>query len=526
MKKFLLSLLIGCSSIYSIADENILSLKHSITDNGIVYPSSFETDTKKMMENWYMQNYIELANKSDKSTIGATDEVYIDRLGKLPYVIDMPFNSIVKSNIEMYIRKRDLVERMLGMSLYYLPIFEAALDKEGLPEELKYLPVIESALNPYAKSPAKAVGLWQFMRPTAKGLGMEINSLIDERRDPIRSSNMGAKYLKQLYETFNDWSLAIAAYNCGPGNVNKAIRRSGAANPDYWAIYHHLPKETRGYVPAFIAACYIMNYYHHHNISPALAKRPLITDTIHVSRRIHFKQISAVLDIPIEEIRTLNPQYLKDVIPGDIHPYALILPSQQVHCYIMSEDSIANYDVDKYKRRTVVEPGEYFNDPNGKYIVKEEILYHKVKKNENLRKIARRYDVDADDIKKWNGLRSNKLKRGKTLKIIKYTRTRVVKDDSTATSSTSQLTIADSTSKSTADTVKPTPKKESKPAYQETKPKKKEKKSQYTTHKVRKGESLGKIAQRYGVTIKQIQRANNIKGTKIKAGQRLKIPKK
>ncbi len=527
MKKFLISLFIGCSSIYAVADENILSLKHSITDNDIVYPSSFETDTKKMMENWYMQNYIELANKNNQQpTITATDDVYIERLGLLPYVIDMPFNSIVKSNIEMYIRKRDLVERMLGMSLYYLPIFEAALDKEGLPEELKYLPVIESALNPYAKSPAKAVGLWQFMRPTAKGLGMEINSLIDERRDPIRSSDMGAKYLKQLYNTYNDWSLAIAAYNCGPGNVNKAIRRSGAANPDYWAIYHHLPKETRGYVPAFIAACYIMNYYNLHNISPALAKRPLITDTIQVSRRIHFKQISAVLDIPIEEIRTLNPQYLKDVIPGDIHPYALILPSQQVHCYIMSEDSIANYDVDKYKRRTVVEPGEYFNDPNGKYIVKEEILYHKVKKNENLRKIANQYDVEINDIKKWNGLRSNKLKRGKTLKIIKYTRTRVVKDDSTATSSTSQLTIADSTSKSTADTVKPTPKKESKPAYKETRPKKKEKKSQYTTHKVRKGESLGKIAQRYGVTVKQIQKANNISGTKIKIGQKLKIPKK
>ncbi len=523
MKKFIFSLLIGCSSLYAVADENILSLKYSITDNDIVYPSSFETDTKKMMENWYMQNYIELANKNNQQqTITATDDVYIQRLGLLPYVIEMPFNSIVKSNIEMYIRKRDLVERMLGMSLYYLPIFEDALDKEGLPEELKYLPVIESALNPYAKSPAKAIGLWQFMRPTAKGLGLEINSLIDERRDPIRSSEMGAKYLKQLYETFNDWSLAIAAYNCGPGNVNKAIRRSGAANPDYWAIYHHLPKETRGYVPAFIAACYIMNYYNHHNISPALAKRPLITDTIHVSRRVHFKQIAAVLDIPIEEIRTLNPQYIKDVIPGDIHPYALILPSQQVHCYIMSEDSIANYDVDKYKRRTVVQPGEYFNDPNGKYIVKEEVLYHKVKKNENLRKIAARYDVDADDIKKWNGLRSNKLKRGKTLKIIKFTRTCITPNDTTQ-NSTNAPVVAGSTA---ADTIKPATKKETKPVYQETKPKKKETKPKYITHKVRKGESLGKIANKYGVTVKQIQRANNIKGTKIKAGQRLKIPKK
>jgi N-acetylmuramoyl-L-alanine amidase len=192
----------------------------------------------------------------------------------------------------------------------------------------------------------------------------------------------------------------------------------------------------------------------------------------------------------------------------------------------MSEDSIANYDVDKYKRRTVVEPGEYFNDPNGKYVVKEEVIYHKVKKNENLRNIARRYDVDADDIKKWNGLRSNKLKRGKTLKIIKYTRTRVVKDDTTTTTATStNLTaIADSTSEATADTIKPVARKETKPAYQETKPKEKEKKPQYTTHKVRKGESLGKIAAKYGVTVNQIKQANDLSDTKIQIGQSLKIP--
>ncbi len=524
MKKLLLSLIIGCSAVTAFADESILSLKHSITDNNLVYPNSFETNIKELQENWYMQNYIELAgqNKNFRAATKATDEEYIERLGKLPYTIEMPFNSLVRSNIEMYIRKRDLVERMLGMSLYYFPIFEAALEKEGLPDELKYLPVIESALNPFAKSRAKALGLWQFMRPTAKGMGLECNSLVDERQDPIRSSEMGAKYLKQLYNTYNDWSLAIAAYNCGPGNVNKAIRRSGAANPDYWAIYHHLPAETRGYVPAFIAACYIMNYHNLHGISPALAKRPLITDTIHVSKRVHFKQIAQVLDIPVDEIEALNPQYLKQVIPGDIHPYALILPSQQIHCYIMSEDSILDTDADKYKRRTVVEPGEYFNDPNGKYKIVEEVKWHKVRKNETLRKIANRYDVEQSDIKKWNGLRSNKLKRGKTLKIVITKRVRIEESDSVKPAET-PIAASDST-KTKADSTKVETKKETPKVDKPEKPAKP--KQKYTTYKVKSGDNLGKIAQRHGVTIKQIQKANNLRGTRINSGQRLKIPVK
>ncbi|MDE6130668.1 MAG: lytic transglycosylase domain-containing protein, partial [Muribaculaceae bacterium] len=279
---------------------SILSIKDTIHDNSVIVPESFETDVKKMQENWYLKNYAQLDRNADsRPNPVTTDQDYIDRLGLIPSVIEMPFNSIVKNFIVMYSeRKRQLVENMLGMSLYYMPIFEEALERHGLPLELKYLPVIESALNPSAVSRAGAAGLWQFMPGTATQLGLEINSLVDMRRDPISSSEAAARYLKQLYGIFGDWSLAIASYNCGPGNVAKAIRRAGGGKKDFWEIYPFLPAETRGYVPAFIAANYVMNHYDKHNISPALARKPILTDTVHISRRVPFRQISDVLAIP------------------------------------------------------------------------------------------------------------------------------------------------------------------------------------------------------------------------------------
>lgn len=546
MKQTLISaLFLGISAITVSAAPSILSLRDTISDNSIIYPESFETDTRKMMENWYLQTYTVLDRQADDRTaVPTTDEVYIDRLSKLPTVIEMPYNHIVRDYIKMYTeRKQSLVENMLGMSLYYMPIFEQALDRYGLPLELKYLPVIESALNPTAVSRAGATGLWQFMTNTASGLGLEINSLVDERRDPIRSSDAAAKYLKQLYDTYGDWSLAIASYNCGPGNINKALRRAGGGKKDFWEIYPYLPAETRGYVPAFIAANYVMNYYNMHNISPALARRPIITDTVHVTRRVNFHQISDVMNIPMEELRILNPQYRTDVIPGHIKPYTLVLPSIQAYCYIANEDSIVNHDADKYAMRDVVEPGETKGSDNkGEYVEELVVKYHKVKRGETLASIAKKYGVTASSIRKANGI-GKKVKRGQKLKINTYKRRYItpappVSNDTQLTDTTSSAVqdtipaVSDVPTVAPADTVERDSVSTAPAGNTNIKEPAGTSQSENTAtpkstvHKVKSGESLSKIASRYGVTVNDIKKANNLNSDNIRAGQKLKIPAK
>ena len=416
--------------------NNILTLKQSITDHDIVFPESFETDTRALMENWYLQNYTILDSDVENKDVGeVSEDEYIKRLKAMPTIIEMPYNQVVRSYIDRYVkRNRTLVEEMLGMSLYYMPIFEQALEKEGLPLELKYLPVIESALNPNAVSRAGAAGLWQFMVGTGKGLGLEVNSLVDERRDPYRSSEKAATYLKDLYSIYNDWSLAIAAYNCGPANVNKALKRAGGENPDFWDIYNYLPRETRGYVPAFIAANYIMTYFKRHNISPGLARKPLITDTISISQRVHFNQIAHVLNMPIEEIRVLNPQYRQDVIPGNNHPYTLVLPSQQVYSYIMSEDSILAWHPEVYNHRDVVEPGGTTvssdkDESNYTYETRMVTEYHKVRRGETASSIAAHYGMSPSTFASINGLRGGYVKRGQVVKVQTQKRVRVKREE-------------------------------------------------------------------------------------------------
>lgn len=533
--------------------QSVLSISDASLESSLIMPESCETNTKAMLEDWYLKNYIVLDYEADKKNTGNLDDaLIIERLGKLPTVIEMPFNSIVKGAIRYYANRPQLVENMLGLSLYYMPIFEAALERHQMPLELKYLPVIESALVPTAVSKAGAGGLWQFMPPTAKGLGLEINSLVDQRRDPYLASDAAARYLKQLYQTYDDWSLAIAAYNCGPGNVNKALRRAGDGKHDFWEIYPFLPAETRGYVPTFIAANYIMNYHKDHNISPALARRPLVTDTVHVTRRVHFDQISQVMDIPVAELRALNPQFRTDLIPGDIRPYSLVLPSLQAYAYIVNEDSIVNHNATKYSRRGVVEPASGAvtgRDSRGEYYDEEVVKWHTVKKGETLSKIARKYGISVAEIRKYNRV-GKSVKAGKKLKIVSTRRVYkpktetpevlpavtdtavtdiAVRPDSIVSAPVDSLNAAGNVEaafsapkeeKKVEETPRVAPKAEPKAA----KAKKKQEAPKPRTHKVRKGENLSKIAARYGTTVDKIKKANNLKNNNIQAGQRLSIP--
>lgn len=517
---------------------NVRDVNTDIDPASITLPASFEVDVDKMMQEWYLTNYAIIDRDADKrANVEVTDEVYIDRLQRLPNVIEMPFNPVVRSFIKMYVeRKRGLVEAMLGKSLYYMPIFEQALDRYGLPMELKYLPIIESSLKPDAVSPAGATGLWQFMTSTAIGEGLEVNSLVDERRDPYSSSDAAVRYLKKLYDIYDDWTLAIAAYNCGPGNVNKAIRRAGGIK-DFWGIYFFLPRETRDYIPAFIAANYTMNYYPEHNISPALAKKPIVTDSIHISRRVHFQQISDVLGIPMDELRALNPQYRKDVIPGNIRPYALTLPNLQVYNYLANEDSIVNHDAEKYARVEEVTLGQDSKGQTGEYVDELVVKYHKVRKGETLRSIAKKYGVSTSDVRKANGGKK-RLKRGTTLRIETYKRRYIETADSTkVTTPTDSINLRldstqakiDSTNvasdaNSVVSNAMTTSNEKNDRANKQNN--NKQKKPKTTNYTVKSGDNLSKIAKKHGVSVEDIKNANNLKSDNIIAGQKLKIPAK
>src|SRR5690554_2713068 len=321
----------------------------SIRDDAILFPESMTEQLSDLLEAWQLDLKDVEVDCSMGQNVLFHDSIYTQRLHSMPSEMELSYNSVVKKYIDMYAdRKREQVSYMLALGDYYFPMFEQLLDLYGLPLELKYLPVIESALNPVAVSRMGATGLWQFMLRTGKGYGLEVNSLVDERRDPYKATEAAVHYLKDLFAIYGDWNLVIAAYNCGPGNVNKAIARSGGKR-DYWQIYYHLPRETRGYVPAFIAANYIMNHYADHRICPAHSYNTTTAlDTVHVNERIHLEQIAGVLDLSLSELRRLNPQFKKDVIPGDSKAYALVLPSEKMYTFIDKSDEIMNYNRSSY----------------------------------------------------------------------------------------------------------------------------------------------------------------------------------
>lgn len=338
-------------------EEEIVITDKDGHEDIIEVPEGMVINLDDVLQEYNAQQYLQIDTTCRMSNENPTysQEVYVDRLKRLPTAMEMPWNDVVQKFIDRYSgRLRRSVSYMLGASNFYMPIFEQALEVYGLPLELKFLPVIESALNPNAVSPVGAGGLWQFMNATGKRYGLKINSMIDERRDAVKASYAAAHYLSDLYNIFGDWSLVIAAYNCGPGNINKAIQRAGGKR-DYWEIYPYLPSETRGYVPAFIAANYIMTYYCEHNICPMLTKLPVQTDTIMLYRNLHFEQVSQVLGIDIKELRALNPQYRRDIVTGYSEPTDLRLPVEYISKYIELEDSIFAYDVSALMKRDLVE---------------------------------------------------------------------------------------------------------------------------------------------------------------------------
>ena len=342
-------------------EDELIVIDQSGNEEVIDFPEAMTYDLDSLLNEYMAKTYLsaEDCNMRNENPY-YPEEVYIDRLSRMPTVMEMAHNKVVQQFIDRYAsRLRGTISYVLGAGNFYMPIFEEALEAYQIPLELKYLPVIESALNPRAVSRVGATGLWQFMLATGKQYNLQINSLVDERRDPIKASYAAAHLLSDLYKVFGDWNLVIAAYNCGPGNVSKAIQRSGGSK-DYWHIYPYLPRETRGYVPAFIAANYMMTYYSQHNICPMSSRLPAKTDTVMVNRKIHLEQISKVLNIDMEMLRSLNPMYRHDIIPGNTEPYALRLPQADITRFIEQEDAICNYRASELlTNRIQVEVNDY-----------------------------------------------------------------------------------------------------------------------------------------------------------------------
>ena len=513
MRLFVLTILIFLS---------FLNLKAFELPDTIVIKSDLNTekiaaDLDSLVNTWYVKAALQnnpVDFSDDTAGVQYPDSVYKSRLDRINSVIRLPFNSIIRNHIHVYtIKQRDKFSAVLGLKDYYFPMIEDIFDSYGLPAELKYMAVIESALNPNAVSRAGATGLWQFMFSTGRFYGLTINSVVDERRDPVKSTYAAAKYIKDLYNIYNDWILVIAAYNCGPGNVNKAIRRSGNKK-DYWDIYYRLPRETRGYIPQFVAATYGLNYYADHNIRPLPLNIPVATDTIMINKDIHLAQISEVMKIPYGELRALNPQYRTGLVPGSSKPFSLTLPMSHLGDFIDLNDTIRNYKPDVYLNNTT-----RLVDPSRSTWVPADIkgktkLVYIVKEGDNLGFISEWYHVGLSELRYWNNIYRNTIYIGQ--KLVVY----VDPSKSEYYSKVDSMSFAEKQAMS----GKTVPVNTSAPSASVTS----ETDGDYITYTVRSGDTIWDIVKLFDdVTTTDVLTLNNISNPdKIQVGQKLKIRKK
>lgn len=510
-------------NIFTLSSNTVMQdTIRSLPEEEVIIDLNFDENLDSLLNLYYvgqsMANNPDFWNNESDSLIPSfSDSVYIDRLKRIPTVVDLTYNSIVRRYIDVYARqKRSSVEVMLGLSQYYFPLFDDIFDFYGIPNEMKYMSIIESALNPRAHSRARAVGLWQFMYGTGKLYGLDINSMVDERRDPIKSTHASARFVKDLYTIYKDWILVIAAYNCGPGNVNKAIRRSGGKR-NYWDIYYYLPRETRGHVPAFIAATYVMNYYKEHNLRPAPVNFPFSSDTIMINEELHMEQVSQVLGIPLQLLRDMNPQYLTDVIPAGNKPRMLRLPFEQTSRFIDMEDQIFAFRDSIYFNPDKMSVSPTSNDsrtaheaPPGNF----EKLTYTVKEGDNLGFISMWYNTRISDIRYWNNIRNNTIRSGQRLNIY------VPRSSLAKYQDINELSFAQKQAR-IGKTVTQTP-----AASQPIQPVVTG--GEFILYTVKQGDTIWDIIKMYpGVTETDIMRLNNLTDAgKIRAGQQLKIKPK
>lgn len=402
----------GCATL----NAQVRVAEEPLAADSLILPEGMQAhELDSLLNDWNVRSHLTADDSCNATGENPqfTEEEYISRLSRLPNVIEMPYNKEVRRYIDQYCeRMRRSISIFLGAGNFYIPLFEEALESYQLPLELKYLPIIESALNPKATSRVGAAGLWQFMIATGKQYGLEVTSLVDERRDPIKSSYAAARYLKDLYDMFGDWTLVIASYNCGPNNTLKAITRAGGVK-DYWKIYPYLPAETRGYVPAFIAANYVMNYYCQHNICPLETNLPQSADTLNVTRNVYMEQIVDLCGVSMDEVKALNPQYRTNLIPGESRPCTIKLPSSAVAAFLTAGDSIYTHRIGELaKNRKVVEVDESKASSSSKGA-----RTVTVRKGDTLGSIAQRNRTTVTKIKRLNGLKNNNIRVGQKLRV-------------------------------------------------------------------------------------------------------------